>query len=615
MRQLLGLVVVAAAVWLTGANGRVPVQAASPTILVVTSTGDGGGPAACPDAVKCTLRKAISVVNADVSADGFVITFDPTVFPKAQPATIAVGATPLPALTHATVSVDGSAAGVVIDGSAALTTADGLRLAGAGAAIRGLRIANFGGACIVVGAGGGMVGGEGTGQGNRLEGCRIGLVVGGEGAVLRGNRIGFAAIDKTPLGAVGVQVNAARAVIGGESVSASGANVVGGVSVAVRVGDGIAPAFDGVVVARNVFGRDAVTGAAAPLDVAVQLRQRSFGTKVAANTFANARVADIQVASDEGGVSVTRNTFRGNVFEGGDGMAIDLGADGIRNPNDAGDIDSGPNGLLNHPVFRRATQARLIGTACAGCDIELYYAAHAPGGARDEGSSPVPAAIAHADANGVFTFEAPPLSPGTWISALATDPQGNTSEFGPSTRVGAGVIQCGNPQLEPGWNHEGYFGAEPVILSAGVPGDPDHRIRAIYQLADGGNHYDQWLRDAPLGRTLTTLDPGEAYWFLVDTAVMLPGGFALNQPLSVAIVAGWNDIVYFGASADVRDALSTIDGSYEQAHRWTGGSGSGWVSWGTAETPGWARGFSEMEACSAYVLKATTDGTLVPLQP
>ncbi|MFN0145320.1 MAG: hypothetical protein ACKVT1_02325 [Dehalococcoidia bacterium] len=591
--------------------------AAGPLTVEVTSTGDAtGSGAACPDAAKCTLRKAIETVNAETSADPYTITFRGATFPASTPATIAVTGSPLPAISRQKVTIDGSGAGVIVDGSAVGGTSDGLRLTGATAAVRGLRVRMFGGACLAVSGAGSTVGGDsGTGQGNRLGDCAIGLRLAGQAMTVRGNAIGFApgSGEAAPV-VTGILVTARDSEVGGESIPAAQANVIGNATVGVRVGDGQPPDFTGVVVARNVIGRTP-GGSAAPVGVGVVLGQRSAGTRVVRNVIANTATAGIQVLADASGVPVTQNTLSGNVFSEIGGHSIDLGADGLRNGNDPGDGDSGANDLLNHPVLSRATQQRVEGSAgagCGGCKIELYLAVVA--GDREYGGAPVPIALATADGGGAFAFDLPPVTPGQWLTALATDASGNTSEFGPRVRVGAGVIQCGNVELQPGWNLVGYFDTT-AALTARVPGDDRGRIRAVYHLDPGTLGYRRWLRDTTVGQTLSTLETGEAYWFLVDEPVALAAGFTLTVPLPAPLKAGWNTFVYFGGTAGVRDALSSIEGKYSEVYRYRPGANEGWDVWGNAATPAWARGFAEIEACGTYFVKLTEDATLLPLQP
>jgi hypothetical protein len=367
-----------------------------------------------------------------------------------------------------------------------------------------------------------------------------------------------------------------------------------------------------VVITRNVLGRT-LGGASAPVETGVSLVQKGTGTRVADNIIANTTVAGVLVGADADGATVAKNTLRRNTFAALSGLAIDLNADGLRNPNDPGDGDSGGNTLLNHPVIVRALQARVTGTACAGCTVELYRSAHQPGMPSNEGTQPVNAQLAVADATGNWDVPAPPLSPGEWITALATDTEGNTSEFAAAARVGAGAIQCGNVQLQAGWNHAGYFGTA-TALGPEFPGDPGRRIRAVYRWT--GTGYLRWFRDTAIGRTLTSLEPGGAYWFLVDEQVTLAGGFTLTAPVQLQLKEGWNQVVYLGAASDVHDVFGTTTAAITALFRFDNdGTATRWAGWGSAGTPGYARAFADMEPCAVYAIQVSQDVTVTPPQP
>jgi hypothetical protein len=296
-------------------------------------------------------------------------------------------------------------------------------------------------------------------------------------------------------------------------------------------------------------------------------------------------------------------------------MAIDLGANGVRDAND-GTSGAGPNAGIDHPILTRATQARVSGTACPGCAVELYRAHHEPGSADDEGSVPVLVGLVGADGSGDFAFEAPPVAPGDWLTATATDGAGNTSEFGPSVRVGAGVIQCGNVTLNPGWNLVGFFGLSTVTLGETFPLDPGGKVAAIYARDNGEDTFRHWFRGAPVEATLTTLEPGASYWFYADETLTLPQGFALTAPLPVSLAAGWSEFVYFGASAVTLDALGTIAGSWAEVYRYDNPAGpdEGWVALGAPDSPAWLQA-EGIEACGAYAIRMTAPAVLTPLQP
>ncbi len=614
------IVVAVALVFILGAAtagaGGAPARhvAAAELAFVVTSKADlGGANAACPHVSNCTLRKAIELINADAAATSYAVRFDAAVFPVGTPATIAVQSSRLPTVTKADVTIDASLAGVVIDGAALQAGADGLLLTGDRATAKGLRIRGFGGACLGVLGPNSTIGDDLTnGSGNRLGDCGIGLLIGGASTLARGNSAGFAPTSDDPAPVTtGIVVRAASVILGGEAAGPNQANIVGNATTGIRVGEGGEPAFAGVTIARNLVGRNAA-GIAAHVSRGIVIAPPASGVRVLENTVANV-TSGVEVL----GTAITAssaNTIRTNRFSDVAGLAIDLGGNGVRDPNDIGDGDSGANTLLNYPVWGRTVQASLSGTACAGCAVDFYRAQHFPGGARDYGT--LPFASASADGAGHFTLAAPVVVPGDWVIAIATDAAGNTSEFGPSARVGAGALQCANIRFETGWNHAGYFGPGGALGDT-VPGDPQRRIRAVYQLDDSGTSFHHWLRDTLVGRTLTFLEPGEAYWFLVDAPLTLPFGFAVTAPLPVVVATGWNDFVYFGGGADTLDVLAENVSSVAELHRYvnTPEGGERWLSWGSPFTPGWARSFAVMEPCAAYTVKVTAPATITPPQP
>jgi hypothetical protein len=590
--------------------------------IEVTSTADTnptGGPL-CPDAVRCTLRQAILTVNADATADPYAITFSTAAFPKATPAAIMVGNTALPSLTRANVTIDATDSGVnIVSGSTSLTTTqNGLVVSGDGAIVRGLAISGFSAICLLVSGQAATVGGDGAlGEGNTVGGCPTGIAVRGPNSNVSGNLVGFTTSgDPAPVDA-GIAVAASNVLVGRDTGPAGHANRVGNASIGIYVGDDVAPAFVLARVLRNIIGR-APSGDPAPLAVGVKLAQPSNGTAVTANTIANA-ITGIGISADSNGVSVVNNRLTSNTFEAIGALAIDLNSDGVANPGDDGDVDEGANTLLNPPLITRAVQSKLTGSAgaaCAGCTVQLYLAQHTPGSPHDYGTTPLPAGTVSAGAGGAFSMDNPPVTPGQWLTATVTDTAGNTSEFGPSTRVGAGAVQCGNTTLSTGWNHVGFFGPETVSLSEVFAADPSGHVAAIYHLVDGSSEFERWFTGTATGRTLFTVEPGETYWMLADGPLTLAGGFSLSFPLPVQLKTGWNDFVYIGGSADVRDAMATLGGKYRDLYRFVpDATGGHWAVLGDDATPTWARELSAVEACASYQVFVDQPLTLVPIQP
>jgi PKD repeat protein len=144
----------------------------------------------------------------------------------------------------------------------------------------------------------------------------------------------------------------------------------------------------------------------------------------------------------DNGITVTgsaiRNRFTSNLFSGNGGLAIDLLGDGIT-PNDDGDSDTGPNDLLNYPVFDSIREVgtdtfTVYGTAAANAIIELYLATeYGSVTFLPENSRHGPAyellGIDTADGTGFFEIDSIMKPEWSRITATATDALGNTSEL------------------------------------------------------------------------------------------------------------------------------------------------------------------------------------------
>jgi hypothetical protein len=152
---------------------------------------------------------------------------------------------------------------------------------------------------------------------------------------------------------------------------------------------------------------------------------RHFGLAVSGNTGDGIRVL-------EG----TGNRVRANDLLNNGGLPIDLGGDGPT-PNDPLDADAGPNGLQNKPVLDSAvtsggrTTVRGSLHAAANTTFGVDFYVSTPSRREYAGSTSV---TTDAAGNAAFVFQLPTAVPqGSTMSAAATDPQGNTSEF--ATRV------------------------------------------------------------------------------------------------------------------------------------------------------------------------------------
>jgi hypothetical protein len=149
------------------------------------------------------------------------------------------------------------------------------------------------------------------------------------------------------------------------------------------------------------------------------------------------------VSSYPGGVNLPyagNVTIRGNRFYDNRPVGIALGLT-PPNPADPGDADTGPNGLQNAPIITgidygppTVAHAILSSTPSTTFDVDFYanlLCVTRPT-AYPEGEQLAGTIQATTNASGLATidFELPsPLVAGQGVSAIATDPGGNTSEF------------------------------------------------------------------------------------------------------------------------------------------------------------------------------------------
>jgi len=160
------------------------------------------------------------------------------------------------------------------------------------------------------------------------------------------------------------------------------------------------------------------------------------------------------ISHNEKGITLyadaSRNTITRNLIYLNDSLGIDLNDDGVT-PNDSGDVDTGPNDLLNFPeidsVYMNPDSSYTVyGTAAGNARVE-FFVAH-PGGdtalpADPSGYGEAYEYLGYTNCNLVGDFEY--IVPGSagqlsQITATATDTLGNTSEFSENFRVVPGPL-------------------------------------------------------------------------------------------------------------------------------------------------------------------------------
>ena len=284
------------------------------------------------------------------------------------------------------------------------------------------------------------IGGPATGTGNVVSGNTLHAVtiVGATatGNLVQGNFIGTAANGTTPLG------NGAN----GVDIVSAGNNTIGGPATARNV---IANNQSGIQIRTNATGNNVQNNLIAS--------NSGHGVRVddtSGNTIGGAvpGLGNIIQNNGTGIVLLTatsaRNSFLGNSIFGSTFLGIDIDSDGVT-VNDAGDADSGPNGRQNFPVITSAAaggggitiQGTLNSTPSTQFYIELFANATCDSSGNGEGQTLLGSTSTTTSAGGTGAFSLIVGSASGFVTATATDPIGNTSEFSTCVAVTAGGPQ------------------------------------------------------------------------------------------------------------------------------------------------------------------------------
>ncbi|MBA3943842.1 MAG: tandem-95 repeat protein [Herpetosiphonaceae bacterium] len=433
-----------------------PVPAAHADAFVVTTTADDG---------PGSLRQAITDANNSLGAD--TISFN---IPGTGPFTIAPTSV-LPFITDAVV-IDGlsqpgaSCASwpptleIELNGSNAGTPASGLVIQANGSTVQGLVINQFsypelglssnnnnvlcnflgtditgtsarGNTGVFVNGATNVIGGTISSarnliSGNPGDGIEINNA---SGTQVQGNYIGTDVTGTQPLGntfGVVIENGASNTTIGGTTQGAG--NLIA------SNGNGVFIETAGNLVEGNTIGTDVTTTNA--------LGNTSAGVYVAgaSNTIGGTTqgAGNLIAYSGAGGVIIqagsVANPIEANTIYSNAGLGIDLNNDGVTS-NDPGDADTGPNNLQNFPVLTAATSSSITGTLNSTpatiFRIEFFANSSCDPSGNGEGEQYVGSEDVTTDSSGniSFSFSYTPISGKAILTATATDPNGNTSEF------------------------------------------------------------------------------------------------------------------------------------------------------------------------------------------
>jgi hypothetical protein len=301
------------------------------------------------------------------------------------------------------------------------------------------------------------VGGPTSAARNTISGNNRGVQFDGSNHFLQGNFIGT---DVTGTVAIpnqneGVTVNSATSVLIGGLTSVAGTAPGNVISGNVGIGLDLFAGTSNTLIEGNVIGADS-TGTV-PLGNSLSGISISGSGNTVGGTDPNAHNViafngtDGNVGSTQGhGIGIAnnstfvQNTLLGNSIFSNSALGIDLGFDGVT-LNDAGDDDTGPNNLQNFPIITSVSipddnsSVTISGTleskSTTTFRLEFFSNPAADNSGFGEGKTFLGSTDVTTDADGTATYDAtfPLLSPDEKIlTATATDPDGNTSEFSPA---------------------------------------------------------------------------------------------------------------------------------------------------------------------------------------
>ena len=318
-------------------------------------------------------------------------------------------------------------------------------------------LGNRGVGVSVNGAQGVTIGGTVQSAGNVISGnTQSGLSIQGAatGVAVVGNLIGTdkAASFALGNGSFGVLVSGTPGVTIGGTAAGAG-NIVSGNS-----GAGVSLTADttGAVVQGNLIGTDFTAsnplGNATGVLISGSSSNNTIGGTAtgAGNTIAYSTGIGVDVDATAG----TGNAIRLNAIFSNTALGIDLGGDGVT-PNTPGGPHTGPNQDQNFPVITGVISAggtttvsgTFNSTPSTTFELDFYTLSSTNASGYGEGRYVLGSHSISTDPSGnaSFSFPFPTLSGGTqFVTATATDPGGNTSEFSqefgidhpPTARIG-----------------------------------------------------------------------------------------------------------------------------------------------------------------------------------
>ena len=285
-----------------------------------------------------------------------------------------------------------------------------------------------------------LIGGDSPGAGNVIYTTNVSIDVNPNGTsnvTIQGNYIGIDATGSAAVGRgnQGIVANYGLGIVIGGATPGAG-NVISGNVLGINVG----ASATGVVIQGNRIGTDAGGTQAVPNAGNGIL----VGTPGVDSTIGGTNPGESNTIAYNCGQGiafggVSNWPILGNSIFSNGGLGISLSGNGVPVPNDDGDADTGSNDLQNYPVITSAVIAggtatisgTLNSTPLATYRIEFFASVNCDSSGFGEGETFIGTTDVTTDADGNASFGplSFPAADNSEITATATDPDGNTSEF------------------------------------------------------------------------------------------------------------------------------------------------------------------------------------------
>ncbi|HEY9848357.1 MAG TPA: DUF4347 domain-containing protein, partial [Leptolyngbyaceae cyanobacterium] len=391
-----------------------------------------------------------------------------------------------------------------------------------------------------------IIGGTTAAARNIISGNNNGVVISADNNQVKGNYIGTDITGNVDLGNTfsGVSIISANNTIGGTVAGAR--NIISGNNssgVNISTNSATGNQVLGNYIGTKADGTSALGNGSHGIAIFTNAANNAIGSTTAGNTIAFSGADGVSIQSSAG----TGNSILGNSIFSNTGLGIDLGNDGVQ-ANDTGDADTGANNLQNYPVLTGATSdgtstsvaGTFNGAASTNFTLQFFSNATSDPTGYGEGQTFLGSTTVTTDASGNASFTpnfATAVAAGQYITATATDPSNNTSEFSIAVPVTApiapGAVLINEVVTEPqqDWSAGNFTNPNP----GGTAGTNDEWVE-LYITKDGLNLTGATIELSDSSPVTGTLVAGGA--FQISNYIGSGGGSFTNTKAGDYLVLG-----------------------------------------------------------------------------